>query len=338
MEGFGDNPLVARRVVEIIDRTFRIYRDNFVTFVSLAALVMVPITLIVMFVEANSPPEFTTIFPRGFSEEYQGEPLEVDWALVVAGAVTTFLQAVLVNGLVTVMASENHLGRKPSVAEGFAQARDRFVPLALGLLVSGVMLAGAAFLLAVLTLLLYVPIVVFPVVIYFGIAIYLFIFPVMMLERVGVAFGARRALMLCKARFWPVFGLSFGILVITLTLSIIFSALVSAIFNAGGVERDILRSLAEMAANIFTAPILPIGLTLMYYDTRIRLEGLDITLQMVETPNPRPSDLVSPEVPGRLIGSRDLVNILILTVGVFAVFCVLGVIISLIAVALSPGY
>ena len=331
MEGFGDNPLVARRVVEIIDRTFRIYRDNFVTFVSLAALVIVPVTLVTLFVETISPPEFTTV------EEISGDPLEVDWAVLVAVAVTSFLQVVLVNGLVTHMASENHLGRKPSVAEGFAQARNRIVPLALGLLLVGIIVGGASALLTVLTLLLYVPIVVFPVVIYFGIAIYLFIFPVMMLERVGVAFGARRALMLCKARFWPVFGLSFGILVITLTLTIIFSALVTAIFNTGGVERDILQSLAEMVANIFTVPILPIGLTLMYYDTRIRLEGLDITLQMVETPNPRPSDLVSPEIPGRLIGSRDLVNILILTVGGFALLCVLSTIIAVIVAALV-GY
>jgi hypothetical protein len=49
MDGLSyQNPLVPRRLVEVIDRTFRIYRENFIAFIALVALVTVPVTLVTL--------------------------------------------------------------------------------------------------------------------------------------------------------------------------------------------------------------------------------------------------------------------------------------------------
>ena len=38
--------------------------------------------------------------------------------------------------------------------------------------------------------------------------------------------------------------------------------------------------------DVFIAPIWPVALTLLYYDTRVRVEGLDIALRTVNVPDP----------------------------------------------------
>jgi hypothetical protein len=48
-----------------------------------------------------------------------------------------------------------------------------------------------------------------------------------------------------------------------------------------------------------------------YYDARVRLEGLDITLQALSRPDARPSDVESPPASLRLV-HRDYINVLIL--------------------------
>src|SRR5262249_16057057 len=76
------------------------------------------------------------------------------------------------------------------------------------------------------------------------------------------------------------------------------------------------------ATQIFLTPVLPIGLTLLYHDTRNRLEGLDFALQALGRPDARPSDVASPEL--RLaLNSRDWLNIAII-VGVSIAIVLIG--------------
>jgi hypothetical protein len=56
------------RVVDVIDRTFRIYRDNFVAFISLVAIVTVPATLIeYVLQEAQKTTEVYTLGGRSYT-------------------------------------------------------------------------------------------------------------------------------------------------------------------------------------------------------------------------------------------------------------------------------
>jgi hypothetical protein len=42
----AQNPLRPYKALELLDRAFRIYRDNFTTFIGIVALVIVPTTVI----------------------------------------------------------------------------------------------------------------------------------------------------------------------------------------------------------------------------------------------------------------------------------------------------
>ena len=46
MENFGAPILAPSRVVEIVDRTFRIYRNHFLAFAGLVAVVILPLSLL----------------------------------------------------------------------------------------------------------------------------------------------------------------------------------------------------------------------------------------------------------------------------------------------------
>src|SRR5260221_1251460 len=76
---------------------------------------------------------------------------------------------------------------------------------------------------------------------------------------------------------------------------------------------------------MFLAPILPIAYTLMYYDTRVREEGLDIALKSVAVPDASPGDVPTPP-PGPFMVRKDWSNLGMLAllglVPVVLYFCV----------------
>jgi hypothetical protein len=144
--------------------------------------------------------------------------------------------------------------------------------------------------------------------------------PTITLERVGFLLGIRRAMVLAKQRFWRNFWFMIGILVIGWVIVIAFGQFTEFVLGSS-THGDTLIMVIDLAIEIFTIPILPIGLTLMYYDTRIRVEGLDLALMTVESPDPRPSDVPSPVAAYAFLTGQDVRNMVILALGIFAIGC-----------------
>jgi hypothetical protein len=329
MEGLQySNPLVPRRVVEIIDRAFQIYRENFIAFVALAAVVLVPITLVDLAVQPDAAEEYETF------AEYIDETRAANNTSTLVTLLGLLIQGVIINGLITYMTSESNLGRRISVAEAFSHIAGRFLPLTGALIVAGILFL-VMFVAVVLASVCIVPLIALPVVLYWGLCVYFFLVPMMILERVGILASIRRALILGKRRFWQNAGFTFGIWTITLVLTFAFSAFVLFVVESAD-EDSLLGVVVDLAIQIFITPILPIGLTLMYYDTRIRTEALDLALEAVDTLNPRPSDLPSPETRERLLTSKDVGNIIILTVIVIVFFAGIFILTGLAISSLTP--
>lgn len=267
LENLAAPPLAPRRVVEVIDRAFRIYRDNFITLIGLVAVIIVPLTLINQAIQITWPDDpvdeqdsYYYDYDRYFNELYRAAAL---WLAV--NGLGFFLRTILINGLVTYISSESHLGSRATIIEAFRQAGGRLGVLALGLLVAGMLFIVATAIAGFLTTFL-IGLLLLPVVLYLGLATYFFIVPVLILENTGIGTGIRRALMLGKARFWRPFRFVLGILVINLVMITAFSVFIELVFETGDTASDVLAVLAGMLVDIFLAPILPIGLTLMYYD------------------------------------------------------------------------
>jgi hypothetical protein len=336
-------PLAPATLVELLDRTFKIYRENFMSFVGLVAAVTIPVSLITLvaslwFTDALrkagfdisefTSPDAVASFGNGDTAAFgalMGQLLGFIVFLLIIIVIAAFIQGVLINGPLTYIASESVLGRKITIGEAFRAAQNRFRALAGGLIVFYlitfmIMVLGAiTFFLCGLG---------FGLVLYILLTLYAFITPVLVLERIGALDGIGRAWALAKARFWPTFGLFVLVTVITYVLGFALNlinnlitrgAISPASFTTAAIAETILQALST----IVIAPILPIGFTLMYYDARIRLEGLDIALQNVETLEPRPSDIASPPPPGETFSRDDLINMGIVSFGTLILGCLL---------------
>lgn len=329
MEGLQySNPLVPRRVVEIIDRAFQIYRENFVAFVALVAVVLVPITLVDLAVQPDTVDEYETF------AEYVDETHAANNTSTLVTLLGILIQGVIVNGLITYMTSESNLGRRISVAEAFSQIARRFLPLTGALIVAGILFL-VLMVAVVLASFCIFPLIALPVVLYWALCAYFYIVPVMILERVGILASIRRALILGKRRFWQNAGFTFGIWTITAVLTFAFSAFVLFVVESAD-EDSLLGVVVDLAIQIFITPILPIGLTLMYYDTRIRTEALDLALESVDTLNPRPSDLPSPESHEGILNNKDVRNIIIFTLILIVFFAGIFILAGLAVSSLTP--
>ncbi|MBI5958566.1 MAG: hypothetical protein HY866_07525 [Chloroflexi bacterium] len=309
--------LAPSSVMDIVDRTFRIYRANFISFVALVALVIVPLTLLNLALVDDAPREIETM------EDYNSAVGDQVATTAIIALIQLFLQGIVVTAILTFIASESHLGRKCSIIQAIGQIRGRLLPLVGGLLLVVILFAVVIIALAFLTNLCVVPVVFFAVVFYMGMVLYFFLVPVLVLEKVGPGFALRRASYLGRARFWPTLRFVFAIWLVMIVINIAlgsFGGLVGTLPSGGGTT---LETILNLLTTIIITPIMPIGLALMYYDARIRLEGLDLALQTVDKPDPRPSDVLSPEPTMGWFTLRDLGNTVLLVGLVFAFWCAL---------------
>ena len=238
------------------------------------------------------------------------------------------LLAVVVSTTITVIASESVLGRTIPITKALGQVKERFWPLVGALIIVGIVFFVLALILALLTELCGLSALLFLFLLYYGLALYFFTIPVMVLERTGPRFGVSRAQYLGRERFWPSLGFVF---VIWLVMGIIQLAFGSASWLVGDTTLEgasALRTAISLAVTVFVTPIMPVGLTLLYYDARIRVEGLDFALQVMDLPEPRPADVESPEPTVRLIALHDLINMFLLAAGLFALGCGLYVLVT----------
>jgi len=335
-------PLVPMRFVEVLDRTFRIYRENFVTVIILAAAVTIPITLLGTVIREYQPDITTTSnnysYSSSYSSSYQNEVFAWWGILILVMLLNFFLQGVLLNGIVTYIASESHLGRKITIAEAFSAAKSRLGVLALALFVFGIIVGGLALVVTFTGIMCFIPLLFMPAVLYFGLLIYFFIFPVMMLERVGVFQGINRSIALGKIKFWRVLGFFFSLWLISLIISIAFEVLVILAVGTTSYQTNPWYIVLNTIMSAFVAPILPIGFTVMYYDIRVRFEGLDFAFMLTKTQSsPRPADVISPRPMSGLLTSQDVLNIVVLTGGSIAIGLVLFIGMMLLVWAMFSG-
>lgn len=313
------SPLVPRRVIEILDRTFRIYRANFIGFIAIAATFMIPLTIVTTLLTQNYVNDVRRFGLRaGYPTSY--------WVLIIASIIGQYIASIVINSVTAYIAAENHLGRQPTIAEAFREVRPRMGTLALGLFVFGLLLGACFFLAAFTGSLCFVPLLALPIIGYLGLTGYFYLTPVLVLEEVSAGLGINRAIALGKARFWPTFGLYILVTIIVFCIGFLLG-LLNAFFPTPAymsLTVNLAQVVIQTIAGILTMPIMTIALTLMYFDTRVRVEGLDIALESVDRPEPRVSDVFSPASTTPLITWPDVGNAFILTVGFVILSFALG--------------
>jgi hypothetical protein len=321
--------LSPRRVAVVMDDTFRIYRDNFLTFVALVAIVTVPLILINTGIEEIvRGNDFATI--DDFRQSREDSP----WIGILLFVVGLLLNVVVVFSFICYIASENFLGRKATIMQAVRAVRGRLLPLSGALIVSAIIF-GILFVVSVIGSAIVIGFFLIPAVFYLMLTVYLYLLPVMILEKVGVFFGMRRAMALGKIRFWPLFGFVIGASLLVMFMAIALILLGQILADSTASAGRFVLALVNSMIVILILPIFPIGMTLMYYDTRVRAEGIDIAFAIAEAESPNPADLFSPPPVGRILSMDDARNVVILACAPFVLMMALTALLIAIGLALS---
>jgi len=325
--------LIPARTVEVIDRAFRVYRENFITFAGTSALVSVPLTMIRIGIQRSF--KISSEAPTWYAFSETLNRVMLVFMVLVLGYV---IQIIVVNGLITYISSENYLGRNPTILRAFLDSRRRLGALTLAFLLLTILFFMLLVAVSFAGALCFPLFFTMPVLFYIGLSLYFFIVPVIMLERVPISKGIHRALHLGKARFWPLSGFVLSMLIISGFMQLAANSITSFLFSASGDITTTVTAVLQMIFSIFTMPVLPIGLTLMYYDTRVRLEGLDLLMLTWNSPDPHPRDFYSPSPRGWLLNRRDFLNILLIILMAVLLFCGLAALGSVFLNLVLGGY
>ena len=125
-----------------------------------------------------------------------------------------------------------------------------------------------------------------------------------LVEETSATNALRRSRELLTGAWWRVCGIIFAIFLLTLVIELILATSLMFIFVLLGVAgkvdlAEMIRQIGQMtgynteeanrllqvinaAIDTLTTPILPIGITLLYFDQRIRKEGFDIEMMVAK--------------------------------------------------------
>lgn len=330
-------PAMTFSFLELLDRTFRIYRENFVPIIGFVALVTVPLTILSSIISLSTAQvDINQFSQRGTNS---GDLFAVCMGALVTVAIA-LIQVVLVNGVLTYLASENQLGRSVTIGEAFQAARPRFGVLGWGFVLLYIVIIVLFVAVGLLAALCGFAIAGIGLAAYIGLATFAMLPAVLTLENVGASRGINRAWTLGRARFWTLLGFMAVFYILTLILTLALTSLGGLVVvptrSVDITAGDVLDIVLTTVINIVVAPLLPIAMTLLYYDVRSRVEGLDIAFSALDIPDPRPSDVPSPD-PGPLFTGKDLVNVIILVIGVLVLSLVAAGLLSSLINQIVPG-
>ncbi len=250
---------------ELLDRTFSLYRRHFWTFFGIVALAnLLPLAI-----------QLATIVAL------RGAGL-VQTSVVVLSRIFVSLIAVALSQCATVVAvSQTLLNRKTSIAEAFQSVRLRLGELIVVMLNMTVRIVLGLILLVIPGILLALR--------------YALTIPVAVLEQEGPSRSLSRSARLTKGHRGRIFLIYFLLSALIAIVTMVWQApLMLTMVLTGQPAASSTLGLATLLLGTFLTqsvlgPILTIGLTLVYYDERVRKEAFDLEHMMGQLDHPADS-------------------------------------------------
>jgi len=263
---------------ELLDRTFSLYRRNFLLFIGIAAIPHL-LVLAVKLAQVAAMPVVGKVATQPPAAELQaasrtlaaGNPIA--FAAFALLGIVIYLVAILFSQGGTVFAvSELYLGRATTIGQSFSRAKSE-----LGTLFGVLLLNGLVTILSFL--LLIIP------------GIYMMCrlsvaVPAALLENLGPRDSLERSFALTKdnaGRSFLIFLLYFVILYAAVALFAIPFAIGVGVSQNDPVMLRTWTALSEVgsfAAEVLITPILTIGMAIFYFDLRVRKEAFDLQMMM----------------------------------------------------------
>ena len=282
------------------------------------------------------------------------------FATLAGAVVVAIVQIILVQGVATAAmtraVADNYLGTPTGFTAAYRRIGRAWLPLLGTLFLAGVV--GI-----VLSIWFLVPCVGWAtglglLAFYSGVIVPM-VAPIVVLEGKRGWPAVRRAWDLARRRFWPLVGfvtliLIFNLIVIggpNLLIQTVFQVLINRQVASGaasaaglGVASVVVQSLVSLIFSLLYVPLQLIAFTLLYFDLRVRTEGLDLAI-LTQDAAAGAEAVVAGQAPpaerGGLVTGRDLGNFFLLSLGLGGIYAVLvGVVVvlgTLLGLALGGG-
>jgi hypothetical protein len=248
---------------DLLDETFRMYRRHFFLFAGISVILSLPLAALAGY-------SFFALFQNLLQQTASDQPLDLG---SLSSALTAFTALVLVNfalypflyGSITYAACESALGRPVTFWGALRGASRRYFQI-LGFLV---LITLMAFMFCLIPLWIWI---------WIG---WIAVMPVMFVEKMGLIAAMRRSWHLVQDRWWR----TFAMVILMGVLIWAVSTALGAFLYLGQTLLQIFISpylslaISEAASVIISAlvnPIFQIAITLIYFDLRVRKEGLDL--------------------------------------------------------------
>ncbi len=358
METQAQPTLRPLRLGELLDRAIRLYRGNFLTFIGIIAVVYVP--LMVLQTAASALMNSSSTLGRDFSTPDDSFITYAPLIGFVTFMILIFVQIVLVQGIatgaLTRAVADNYLGKKTGILDAYRGIGKSWLTL----------LAALAFVFLVFFVIILVStITCIGLLIGLGMALFLMaavnplVAPVVVLEASGPwsspgdnifqrfsnwivrsVLAVNRAWSLARRRFWPVLGYIFVLYLFSLIVvngpSAIAKFLLIQISESFGdstmqvVLTSIIQGLVQLVFILIYYPLQMAAFTLIYFDLRVRTEGFDLAVSIVETSGStdlsQAGTVPAPQVNERFMTWTEVGNFVILTLaGVGFYFLVVSI-------------
>lgn len=343
---------------ELLDRAIRLYRRNFFKFIGIIALVQIPLTIISLIVglftisgvssQLTDPTAMQNLENMENPLELLGPNFFSGMGIsLIVGIISIFLLAIAM-AAVTRLVADAYLGERIGAMEAYFRIEDR-VPALFGTLISNFLVGLLVFIwfmipcvgwLTGLSMLSVLGYIVIPLTV-----------PVVILEGFSGFNALRRAWELMRRRFWPVIIVAvvlylFNQLVVAgpaYLVSLIFQFLTPSMINGGNVEfalqiQTVAQTLVSMIFSLLYVPLQLACMTLLYFDLRVRQEGLDLMLAAEEQPGITAAELVAkaPQMPqGSIMTLGEMGNFAILSVGGGTILFILSFLFGIISAGLG---
>jgi hypothetical protein len=322
---------------ELLDRAIRLYRQNFIKFLGIMAIVQVPISLlqllvtVFMFQGLYDPSNDPTTSP----DQFLGRTLGGSGASILLGILSFLLVQGLATAALTRAVADNYLGHETGILDAYRRISSRWLRLVgalclLGLLVLVILIWWIVPCIGWLTgggMLLFASSVILPLVA-----------PIVVLEGRPAWESIRRAWELARRRFWWILGFVailylFAQLLIT-GPSMLATTAVYTVFSdssdvfAQSTTTTIIQTAIGLVMSLLYLPLQLTAITLMYFDLRVRTEGFDLTMLAAEASGqPADVDVLTTRAPAmaqsRLVTWTEMGYFVIITFIFIALYVIL---------------
>ena len=245
-------------VADLIDQAFALCRRHFGYFAKLEVVLLGPATLL----QAVLPP----LAGAGAGASAQA-------ATQVVMGLAASVAGLMAYAAVTRAVAAARMGQRLSLGEAYMLG---------GGLLWRLLAAGVLYILAAMLLMITIAGSVYVLVLWSQVLV------VLVLERVGVfrAFGRSRALI--RGSWWRVCGYELVVLILYLIAAGLVGGVIGGVgglfiamagYNTGSVPFAVVTALANIVGQCVATPFLHCATVLLYYDLRVRKEGLDLELR-----------------------------------------------------------